>query len=137
MEQTLILIKPDAMEKHVVGKIIDRFEQEGFRIAGLKQVKLTQDILDTWYAHHKDKPFFPELCVYMMSTPVVALVLEADNAVERVREIIGPTDSSKAGPDTIRGQFGEGIKKNVVHASDAPERAQFEKNLLFTPNEAF
>lgn len=137
MERTVVLIKPDGMQKKIVGKIIDRFERAGLEMVGLKMIHLTQELLDTWYAHHKEKPFFKELSDYMKSTPVVAMVLAGENAVEQVRAIIGPTDSRKAAPDTIRGQFGEDIQKNVVHASDAPERAEFEVPLLFKPDELF
>lgn len=137
MEKTVVLIKPDGMEKKVVGKIIDRFEREGLELVGLKLVHLTQEILETWYAHHKDKPFFKDLADYMKSTPVVAMVLKGENAVAHVRELVGPTDSRKAAPDTIRGQHGEDIQKNVVHASDAPERAEFEISLLFRSQELF
>lgn len=137
MERTVVLIKPDGMKKHIVGTIIDRFEREGLELVGLKMINLTQEILETWYSHHKDKPFFKDLSAFMRETPVVAMVLKADNAVEMVRNIIGPTDSSKAGPDTIRGQHGDGIQKNVVHASDAPERAEVEISLLFQKDEVF
>lgn len=137
MEKTVVLIKPDGMEKKIVGKIIDRFEREGLELVGLKLINLTHELLETWYAHHKDKPFFKDLSEYMTSMSVVAMVLKAPHAVEKVRDVIGPTDSSKAPPHTIRGQHGEGIQKNVVHASDAPERAEFEISLLFKPEEIF
>lgn len=137
MERTVVLIKPDGMKKRIVGTIIDRFEREGLELVGLKMINLTQELLETWYAHHKDKPFFKDLSAFMRETPVVAIILKADNAVEMVRTIIGPTDSSKAGSDTIRGQHGDGIQKNVVHASDAPERAEFEISLLFQKDEVF
>jgi nucleoside-diphosphate kinase len=137
MEKTVVLIKPDGMKKKVVGKIIDRFEREGLELVAMKLVNLTQELLDEWYAHHKDKPFFKDLSEYMKSTPVVAIVLEGTNAVNKVRDIVGPTDSRKAAPHTIRGQHGEDIQKNVVHASDAPERAEFEISLLFSPDEIF
>lgn len=137
MESTVILIKPDGMKKKIVGKIIDRFEREGFDLIGLKLIKLTQEQLDIWYAHHKDKPFFQELSEFMKSSPMVALVLNGDNTVNRVREVIGPTDSTKAPKGTIRGDFGENIQQNVVHASDTPERAKFEISLLFKNEELF
>lgn len=137
MEQTVVLIKPDGMKKKIVGKILDRFEQAGLEIVGLKLFKLDQTLLDTWYAHHKEKSFFPELSAFMMETPVVAMILQSENAVNRVRELIGPTDSTKAPKGTIRGDWGESVQKNLVHASDAPERAQFEKSLLFKSSEIF
>lgn len=137
MEKTVVLIKPDGMKKKIVGRIIDRFEREGLELVGLKLINLTQELLETWYAHHKDKPFFKDLSEYMKTTPVVAMVLQAENAVEKVRIMIGPTDSRKAAPHTIRGQFGEDIQKNVVHSSDANTRAEFEVQLLFKPDEIF
>lgn len=137
MEQTLVLIKPDGMEKHIVGQVIDRFERAGLTVRGLKLIQLTQELLDTWYAHHKDKPFFGELSEFMTSRPVVALVLTGENAVAKVRDLVGPTDSTKAAKGTIRGDFGESIQKNIVHASDALERAEFEVKLLFTLTELF
>ena len=137
MEKTVVLIKPVGMKKKVVGKVLDRFEREGFMIVALKLINLTQEILDTWYAHHKDKPFFKDLSAFMTETPVVAFVLKGENAVNRVREVIGPTDSTKAPKGTIRGDHGENIQFNVVHASDAPERALFEIGLLFKNDEIF
>jgi len=125
------------MEKQIVGKVIDRFERAGLKLRGLKLITLTQELLDTWYAHHKDKPFFPELSAFMKSRPVVAMVLSGENAVNKVRDLVGPTDSTKALKGTIRGDFGESIQKNIVHASDALERAEFEIKLLFTLVELF
>ena len=121
----------------MVGQVIDRFERAGLTVRGLKLIQLTQELLDTWYAHHKDKPFFGELSEFMTSRPVVALVLTGENAVAKVRDLVGPTDSTKAAKGTIRGDFGESIQKNIVHASDALERAEFEVKLLFTLTELF
>lgn len=135
MERTVVLIKPDGMEKHIVGEIISRFEKAGIRIVALKLVQLTQPILDVWYAHHKDKPFFPELSKQMMSTPVVAMVLEGDGVIQKVFDICGPTDPSEASPGTIRRDFGVDKPHNVVHRSDSAEAAQKEISLLFTPEE--
>lgn len=137
MEKTVVLIKPDGMKKMIVGKIIDRFEREGLEIIGLKLINLTQELLDEWYTHHRDKPFFKDLSLFMKETPVVAMVLKSENAVSRVREVIGPTDSTKAPKGTIRGDWGESVQKNLVHASDAPSRAEFEIKLLFKPEEIF
>ena len=137
MEKTVVLIKPDGMEKKIVGQIIDYFERAGLELIGLKLVNLTQEVLDTWYAHHKDKPFFKDLSMFMKSSPVVAMVFMGENAVDRVRKIVGPTDSHKAPKGTVRGNHGDNIQKNVVHASDAAERAKFEISLLFKPEELF
>lgn len=137
MERTVVLIKPDGMEKHVVGQIIDRFERAGLGISGLKMTKLTQDILDTWYAHHKDKPFFPELSSFMMSSPIVAIVVSGEGAIQKVFDICGVTDPQEAAAGTIRKDFGESKGKNVVHRSDSQEAAEKEIELLFTQSELF
>jgi len=134
-ERTVVLIKPDGMEKHVVGEIITRFEKAGIRLVALKLVQLTQEILDTWYAHHKDKPFFPELSKQMMSTPVAAMVLEGEGVIQKVFDICGPTDPKEAAPGTIRRDFGVDKPHNVVHRSDSVEAAQKEIGLLFKPEE--
>lgn len=125
------------MEKHVVGEIIARFERAGLALAGLKLVRLTQPILDLWYAHHKDKPFFPDVCRQIMSCPVVAMILEGEGAIQKVFDICGPTDPAEAAPGTIRKDFGTDKPRNVVHRSDSAEAAQKEMTLLFRPEEFF
>lgn len=135
LERTVVLIKPDGFAKKVVGQVIDRFERAGLTLVGLKLVKLTQEILDVWYAHHKDKPFFPDVCKQMMSTPVVAIVLEGDSAIQKVFEICGPTDPAEAAPGTIRRDFGVDKPHNVVHRSDSAEAATKEIGLLFSSQE--
>lgn len=137
VERTVVLIKPDGMEKKVVGQIIDRFERAGLILVGLKLVQLTQPILDQWYSHHKDKPFFAELCAAMMGRPVVAMILEGEGAIQTVFDICGPTDPAEAQPGTIRRDFGVDKPRNVVHRSDSAEAAQKEINLLFQPEELF
>lgn len=137
IERTVVLIKPDGFEKHITGEIISRFEKAGLRLVSLKMVKLTQPILDQWYAHHKDKPFFPSLSAQMMSTPVVAFILEGDGAIQKVFDICGPTDPAEAAPGTIRRDFGTDKPHNVVHRSDSAEAANKEIGLLFTPSELF
>lgn len=137
IEQTVVLIKPDGMEKHVVGQIIDRFERAGLTLSGLKLLKLTQEILDVWYAHHKDKPFFPELSEQMMSCPIVAMVLSGEGAIQKVFDICGPTDPNEAAIGTIRKDYGESKPKNVVHRSDSVEAAQKEIGLIFRPEELY
>lgn len=137
VERTVVLIKPDGYEKKVVGAVIDRFERQGLTIVGLKMLRLTQEILDVWYAHHKDKPFFPDLCKQMMSTAVVAIVLEGDGAIQKVFAICGPTDPAEAEPGTIRRDFGMDKPHNVVHRSDSAEAAQKEIGLLFQQDELF
>lgn len=137
VEKTVVLVKPDGMEKGVVGQIIDRFERVGLTLLALKLVQLTQPILDQWYSHHKDKPFFPELCQQMMRTPVVAMVLEAEGAIQKVFDICGPTDPAEAIPGTIRRDFGVDKPHNVVHRSDSAQAAQKEISLLFSPQDLY
>ena len=134
-ERTVVLIKPDGMQKHVVGQIIDRFERVGLKLVALKMLKLTRPLLEVWYSHHKDKPFFPSLCEQMMSTPVVAMVVEGDSAILKVFDICGPTDPSEAQPGTIRKDFGVDKPHNVVHRYDSAEAAEKEIGLLFQTEE--
>lgn len=134
-EQTVVLIKPDGMEKKVVGEIITRFEKAGMKLSALKLVQLTQPILDIWYAHHKEKQFFPELSKQMMAIPVVAMVLEGDGVIQKVFDICGPTDPAQAAPGTIRRDFGVDKPHNVVHRSDSVEAAAKEIGLLFRPGD--
>jgi nucleoside-diphosphate kinase len=137
IEKTVVLIKPDGVQKHIIGEVISRFEKAGLTVSGLKMVQLTQGILDVWYAHHKDKPFFPDLCKQMMATPVVAFILSGEGAVQKVFDICGPTDPAEALPGTIRRDFGESKPKNVVHRSDSVEAAQKEIGLIFKTEEIF
>ena len=136
-ERTVVLIKPDGYEKKVVGQVIDRFERVGLTLAALKMVRLTREILDVWYAHHKDKPFFPSLCEQMMSTPIVAIVLEGDSAIQKVFDICGPTDPAEAAPGTIRRDFGVDKPHNVVHRSDSATAAAKEISLLFSKDQLY
>jgi nucleoside-diphosphate kinase len=137
IEKTVVLIKPDGFKKHIIGEIIRRFESQGLIVVGLKLVKLTKPLLETWYAHHKDKPFFPTLCDQMMETPVVAMVLSGEGAIQKVFDICGVTDPAEAGAGTIRKDFGVDKPHNVVHRSDSVEAAEKEIGLLFTKEELF
>lgn len=137
VEKTVVLIKPDGMKKHIVGEIIKRFETAGLTLGGLKMVQLTQEILDEWYAHHKDKPFFPSLCKDMMEVPIVAMILVGEGAIQKVFDICGPTDPAEAKEGTIRHDFGESKPKNVVHRSDSMLAAEKEIGLVFHEGEVF
>jgi Nucleoside diphosphate kinase len=137
METTLILLKPDCVAGRKVGEVIKRFEEAGFQIRGCKMFKAGPELLREHYAHLADKPFFPELEAFMSSTPVVALALAGDDAVARVRTIIGPTDSKKAEKGTVRGDFGVDVMVNIVHASDSNENAAIELRRFFQPGELF
>jgi nucleoside-diphosphate kinase len=137
METTLVLLKPDCVAGRKVGEVIKRFESADFQIRGCKMFKAGPALLKEHYSHIADKPFFPELEAFMQSTPVIAIALAADNAVERVRSIIGPTDSKKAEKGTVRGDFGVDVMVNIVHASDSNENAAIELKRFFAPGELF
>jgi nucleoside-diphosphate kinase len=137
MDTTLVLLKPDCVAGRLVGEVIKRFEADGFQIRGCKMFKASPELLREHYAHIADKPFFPEVETFMQSTPVLALALAGDNAVERVRKIIGPTDSKKADKGTVRGDFGVDVMVNIVHASDSNENAAIELERFFAPGELF
>ncbi len=137
METTLILLKPDCVTKSHCGQVLQRFEHAGFAIRGCKMMKLGEGVLREHYAHIADKPFFPEVQGFMQSSPVIAVALAADGAIDKVRALLGPTDSKKAAPGTIRGDFGVDVMVNVVHASDSPEAAQAELARFFQPGELF
>ncbi len=135
MERTLSIIKPDAVEKNVIGKIIDRFETNGLRIAAIKKLQLTKDDAARFYEVHKERPFFADLVEYMTSGPVVVMVLEGENAVAKNRELMGATNPKEAAPGTIRADFAESIEANAVHGSDSLENAQKEIAFFFAQRE--
>lgn len=137
MSKTLIILKPDCMEKRLAGSVLDRFARAGFDVIGCKMIRLSPELLRAHYAHVASKPFYPEIEEFMHSRPVIVLALSGDNAVARVRDLLGPTDSRKAAKGTIRGDFGTDMMKNVVHASDSDENAQLELARFFQPNELF
>jgi len=136
-ETSLILFKPDAVEKNLVGTVLARFQTAGFRIRGIKMMRLGDAILREHYAHIAHLPFFPEIVTFMSKTPVVALALEGENAIAAVRDLLGPTDSKAAAPGTIRGDFGEDKMVNVCHASDSVESAAAELQRFFNAGELF
>jgi nucleoside-diphosphate kinase len=135
MERTLSIIKPDGVEKNVIGKIIDRFETNGLRIAAMKKIKLSNDDAAKFYEVHKDRPFFNDLVSYMTSGPVVVMVLEGENAVAKNRELMGATNPKEAAPGTIRADFADSIEANAVHGSDSLENAQKEIAFFFAQRE--
>jgi nucleoside-diphosphate kinase len=136
-QRTLILLKPDAVSKRIVGKVVTRFEDAGFTVRGCKMMRLSKDLLREHYAHIAEKPFYPEVEAFMSSTPVVGLVLEGEDVVTKVRDMLGVTDSRKAAAGTIRAQFGVDQMVNVAHASDSPETAEKEVRRFFVENELF
>jgi nucleoside-diphosphate kinase len=125
------------MEQRHVGNVLDRFEKAGFAIVGCKMMRLTPALLREHYAHVADKPFYPEIEAFMSSRPVILLALQGDNVVQKVRDLLGPTDSRKAPKGTIRGDFGTEMMKNVVHASDSVENAKTELARFFKAEEIF
>ena len=135
MQRTLSIIKPDAVKKNVVGKIIDRFESNGLRIASAKKIKLSKCDAKAFYAVHKDRPFFNDLVDFMVSGPVVVMVLEGENAVAKNRELMGATNPKEAAPGTIRADFADSIDANAVHGSDSLENAVNEINFFFASRE--
>lgn len=137
MERTLSIIKPDAVKKSVVGKIIDRFETNGLRVVAMKKVQLTRDDAREFYSVHKDRPFFGDLVAFMASAPVVVMVLEGNGAISKNRELMGATDPKEAKAGTIRADFAESITMNAVHGSDSRENAEVEINYFFSPKEIF
>jgi nucleoside-diphosphate kinase len=136
-QTSLILFKPDAVEKKIVGAILARFQTEGFAIRGIKMMQLDDAILTEHYAHIANEPFFPKIVASMNRSPVIALALEGENAIARIRDLLGPTDSKEAAAGTIRGDFGESVMINVCHASDSPKTAEAELKRFFHDSELF
>lgn len=131
LERTLFIVKPDAVERRLIGKILAHVEEKGFRIAEARLAQLTREECQTFYAEHQGKPFFNDLVEYMTSGSVLLTVLEAENATPRLREVVGATDPAQAAPGTVRKLFGESKQKNSVHASDSPASASREVKLFF------
>jgi nucleoside-diphosphate kinase len=137
MEKSLVLIKPDAMQRELAGAILGRLQAEGLKLLALKMVHMDKELAGRHYAVHREKPFFGDLVEYITSTPIVAAVFEGDNAIERIRRIMGATDPARAAPGTIRQEFGLDVQRNATHASDSPENAEKEIALFFSEEEIF
>jgi nucleoside-diphosphate kinase len=137
MEKTLIILKPDAFEKRKVGATLSRFENAGYNVVAAKMIQLDSAKLKEHYAHIADKPFFPEIEAFMSSLPVLVLVIEGNSAIDRVRNLVGPTNSLVAAAGTIRGDWGTDMMRNIVHASDSPESAAAEIKRFFGEAEVF
>ena len=135
MERTFLAIKPDGVQRALVGEIIRRFEDKGFTLLGLKFMKVSRELAEQHYAVHREKPFFSGLVEFITSGPVVAMVWEGDGLVAAARKMIGATNPLTAEPGTIRGDFGINIGRNIIHGSDAPETAQQEVSLWFKEEE--
>jgi len=132
MERTLAIVKPDGVRKGLIGEVIRRFEAEGLRVVALKMLQMSKEEAEGFYAVHRGKPFYEGLTRFMSSGPVVAMVLEGEGAIERVRGIMGATDPQKAAPGTIRRLYADNVQENIVHGSDSPESAAFEVPYFFS-----
>jgi len=135
MEKTLVLLKPDCVQRRLSGAILNRFEQKGLRLAGLKLIKPSRDLAEQHYAVHKNRPFYESLLSFLTSGPTMAMVLEGREAVSVVRGLMGSTDGAKAPPGTIRGDYAISVQNNLIHGSDNPENAAAEIALWFKPEE--
>lgn len=135
METTLIILKPDAVQRGLIGRIISRFEDKGLQVVGCKLTQITQELAATHYEAHKTKPFYPGLVKFMTSSPVVVLALRGNGAITIARNMMGATFGSKANPGTIRGDFGVSNSFNLIHGSDSPEAAERELKLFFKQGE--
>lgn len=130
-EKTLVLVKPDAVERNLIGNILTEYERNGLKIIDLKLLQASSAMAEKHYAEHEGKPFFDRLVAYLTRSPLAALVLEGENAVERVRALNGTTDPEKSGDNTIRALYGLSLSENTVHASDSPEIAERERSIWF------
>ena len=137
MERSLVLIKPDAMQRGLAGTIIGRLQGEGLKLVALKMLHMDRALAERHYAVHRDKPFYKDLVDYIISTPIVAGVFEGEEAVERIRKVMGATDPAKAEAGTIRSDFGVDVQRNSTHASDSAENAEKEIVLFFSKGEIF
>jgi len=137
MEMSLVLIKPDAMERGLGGVIIGRLQQQGLKLRAMKMLHVDEGLAKRHYAIHKDKPFFNDLVEYITSTPIIACVFEGEDAIDEIRRIMGATDPAKADAGTVRADFGLDIQRNATHASDSEENAGKEIELFFTADEIF
>ncbi len=137
VQRTLVLIKPDAVQRELIGTVLQRFERKGLKMIGMKLIHLDETILAEHYSHHVDKPFYQSLVDFMMQTPVVAIVLEGLNVIEEVRKIVGSTNPREADAGTIRADFSMDLAGNIVHASDTPENSNTEVSRFFNEEELF
>lgn len=135
MEKTFLMVKPDGVQRNLVGEIVNRFERKGFKLVGAKLMQISEDLASEHYGEHKERPFFGELVEFITSGPVFAMVWEGENVISAAREMMGKTNPAEALPGTVRGDFGVTVGKNIIHGSDSPESAEREINLFFNQNE--
>jgi len=135
MERTYAMVKPDGVQRGLIGEIISRFEKKGIKVVGLKLLQITPEMAGVHYGEHKEKPFFADLVNFITSGPVAAMVLEGDNVIQIVRDMMGATNPKDSAPGTIRGDYAMTIDKNIIHGSDSPESAAREIGIFFKPEE--
>lgn len=135
MERTFLMVKPDGVQRSLIGEIVSRFEKKGFKLVGAKLMQIPTELAETHYGEHKERPFFGELVEFITSGPVFAMVWEGENVIATARQMMGSTNPKDAAPGTIRGDFGLTVGKNVIHGSDSPESAEREINLFFKKEE--
>lgn len=131
MEKTFLMVKPDGVQRNLIGEIVSRFEKKGFKLAGAKLMVISDDLAKTHYGEHKERPFFGELVDFITSGPVFAMVWEGEGVIKTARDMMGATNPQEAATGTIRGEFGVTVGKNIIHGSDSPESAEREINLFF------
>lgn len=135
MERTFLMVKPDGVQRNLIGEIVSRFEKKGFKLVGAKLMTVSKELAETHYAEHKERPFFGELVDFITSGPVFAMVWEGENVIATARTMMGATNPSDAAPGTIRGDFGVQVSMNVIHGSDSPESAKREIGIFFKEDE--
>ncbi|TLS35920.1 nucleoside-diphosphate kinase [Pseudalkalibacillus caeni] len=135
MEKTFLMVKPDGVQRNLVGEIVSRFEKKGFNLVGGKLMTISKDLAETHYGEHKERPFFGELVDFITSGPVFAMVWEGENVIATARTMMGATNPADAAPGTIRGDYGVQVSMNVIHGSDSPESAEREISLFFDEKE--
>lgn len=137
MQKTVVLVKPDGLQRGLVGQIISRFETKGLKLVAIKMVQMSDEMIDRWYVHHKEKSFFNDLKKFMSWTPIVAMVWEGLEVIPAVRKVVGSTKGREAEAGSIRGDFGMSGSQNLIHASDSPESAEKEMAIIFNADEIF
>jgi len=135
IQKTFLMVKPDAVQRSIIGEVISRFEKKGFQLVGAKLMHISQELAETHYGEHKEKPFFGELVKFITSGPVFAMVWEGENVISVSRQMVGKTNPQEALPGTIRGDYGLIVDKNIIHGSDSPESAEREISLFFESEE--
>lgn len=135
MEKTFLMVKPDGVQRNLIGDIVSRFEQKGFKLAGAKLMQITEELAEQHYGEHKERPFFGELVEFITSGPVFAMVWEGENVISTARLLVGATNPTESAPGTIRGDYAVTVGKNIIHGSDSPESAVREIGLFFKEEE--